>query len=269
MGVIVSCIRQGIRKKILSISQKKYYSLGRDLVTTNFQIRCKFSSREHCIIACRNKQVFIYDLNSQHGTYINNNKVNVKRSIMIQKRDLLVIGTSIKKYFFIKQSLNLKVFDIISKKKTVTNSRRSQEFWKRKKNLKLFTGIFKRKYMKSMKRIIFKEDLTTRIILSYNINFLNTELTHKKIPQRVIGAHFLKIEKKKSFKKFNIKKKNNLKKQNLGKSFNKNSKEFCKNRLTLLKEQIKNIDKVVKDLQLGFKTKKIKSKFLGISTHLF
>merc|ERR1712224_708242 len=142
---------------------------------TNFQIRCKLSSREHCIIACKNKQLLVHDLNSQHGTYINDFKIKTKKSIKLNNRDLLIIGSSIKKYFFIKQTLDLQVFDVINKVNFITYSKRSQEFWKKEKSKKIFRNIFKKKCIKAMKRTIFIEDLNTKIILSYNINFVAEE----------------------------------------------------------------------------------------------
>lgn len=274
--MIITCIRQGIRKKIFSLTQKKYYSLGRDLITANFHIRSRFSSRQHCIVACKNKQVFVHDLSSQHGTYVNDYKVKSKASIILHKRDLLVLGSSIKKYFLIKQGLDLRVLDISNKVRYILNSKRCQGFWRREECIKSFLRMFKVKHMKSMKEISFKDSLIPKIILSYNLNFFSMdcniskahdETLHKQAPPVSVSPQVRTEEKnstiyrkvKQSYSSINqIKEKHN----------DENSKEFYKNQLAVLKEQIKNIDKVVKDVQLNFKTKKIKSKFLGISTHM-
>lgn len=90
-------------------------------------------SRHHCELYCVNKKVFIKDLGSSNGTYVNGKSVSVP--VWLKKGDKVILGKSVEIDWFNiwnKYYKNTIVFDDVSERETI----RSVDIKEEKKSVK-------------------------------------------------------------------------------------------------------------------------------------
>lgn len=70
--------------------------IGR-LTTNDIQLTNRSISRRHCLIEVIDKYVYIVDLDSKFGTYLNDIKLSARERTLLRNNDEIVIGKGIEK----------------------------------------------------------------------------------------------------------------------------------------------------------------------------
>jgi len=68
--------------------------IGR-LATNDIQLTHRSISRRHCLIEVIDKYVYIVDLDSKFGTYLNDIKLSARERTLLRNNDEIVIGKGI------------------------------------------------------------------------------------------------------------------------------------------------------------------------------
>ena len=76
--------------KIISINSRKL-TVGR-LSTNNIHLTNRSISRKHCLIEVIDKYVYLVDLGSKFGTYLNDRKLIEGERVLITSNDIISIG---------------------------------------------------------------------------------------------------------------------------------------------------------------------------------
>lgn len=89
------CDRKGNRLRAFALGDRSEVIIGRD-ETCDVQIRNNHISREHCSIESEGEELFLRDLGSKSGTYVNGHKVD---RIRLQDGIEISVGPAVLKFF--------------------------------------------------------------------------------------------------------------------------------------------------------------------------
>ena len=93
--------KEGITIKSFSLSVKSFFIIGRNKSLCDITLTNPTISRTHCVLQYRNNEsLFIYDLNSVYGTFINGEKINPLKYYQLKSGDIFKLGNSKKKCLF-------------------------------------------------------------------------------------------------------------------------------------------------------------------------
>lgn len=92
-GLDVRLVRMGIGEtKTLSFQITDKVTLGRDAVKSDFALEeDKGLSSIHCMFLCQNQGLYLQDVNSTNGTYVNG--VPIKAPIRLNQDDVILVGS--------------------------------------------------------------------------------------------------------------------------------------------------------------------------------
>ena len=87
--------REGTIIKSISIAKKEYYIIGRNKEACDISIHDMTISRFHCVLQHKDDgEVFLYDLDSVYGTFINKKPIPKKTYAKLSIGDTFVLGKS-------------------------------------------------------------------------------------------------------------------------------------------------------------------------------
>ena len=93
--------KEGITIKSFSLSVKSYFIIGRNVNLCDITLTNPTISRTHCVLQYKNnEELFIYDLNSVYGTFINGEKILPMKYYKVKSGDIFKVGNS-KKLFIL------------------------------------------------------------------------------------------------------------------------------------------------------------------------
>ena len=93
--------KEGITIKSFSLSVKSYFIIGRNVNLCDITLSNPTISRTHCVLQYKNnEELFIYDLNSVYGTFINGEKILPMKYYKVKSGDIFKVGNS-KKLFIL------------------------------------------------------------------------------------------------------------------------------------------------------------------------
>jgi pSer/pThr/pTyr-binding forkhead associated (FHA) protein len=97
-------LKSGIILETVNLSQRNYYIIGR-LPICDISMAHPTISRYHAILQFRivqdeknKKGMYVYDLESTHGTFLNGNRIKPKHYVLIKHSDILYFGYSQRKF---------------------------------------------------------------------------------------------------------------------------------------------------------------------------
>ena len=77
-------MKEGIIIDEIDISKKEFYLIGRIAETCDIMMENQTVSRKHAIIQHKDTgEVFVYDLDSTHGTFVNKKKIPSKHYVRL------------------------------------------------------------------------------------------------------------------------------------------------------------------------------------------
>ena len=103
----------------LYIHRQSAYLVGRDRAVTDFPVHHPSCSKQHAVLQyrlvdaeapngrkCRLIKLYIIDLNSTNGTYVNNKRIEPQRYIELKATDMLRFGFSSREYILLNEDTN-------------------------------------------------------------------------------------------------------------------------------------------------------------------
>ena len=91
--------REGVISENIDLSRKDFYLIGRNAHLSDIPLENLTVSRAHCIIQNKDDgDIFLYDLDSVYGTYVNKSKIPTKSYIKLSVGDTFNIGKSSKMF---------------------------------------------------------------------------------------------------------------------------------------------------------------------------
>ena len=103
----------------LYIHRQSAYLVGRDRAVTDFPVHHPSCSKQHAVLQyrlvdteapngrkCRLIKLYIIDLNSTNGTYVNNKRIEPQRYIELKATDMLRFGFSTREYILLNEDTN-------------------------------------------------------------------------------------------------------------------------------------------------------------------
>lgn len=103
----------------LYIHRQSAYLIGRDRVVTDFPVYHPSCSKQHAVLQyrlvdtqnekglkCRLIKLYIIDLNSTNGTYVNNKRIEPQRYIEMKATDMIRFGFSSREYILLNEDTN-------------------------------------------------------------------------------------------------------------------------------------------------------------------
>ena len=103
----------------LYIHRQSAYMIGRDRAVTDFPVHHPSCSKQHAVFQYRLVEVekgdgsksrqiklYIIDLNSTNGTYVNNKRIEPQRYIELKATDMLRFGFSSREYILLNEDSN-------------------------------------------------------------------------------------------------------------------------------------------------------------------
>ena len=103
----------------LYIHRQSAYLIGRDRVVTDFPVYHPSCSKQHAVLQyrlvdthnkeglkCRQIKLYIIDLNSTNGTYLNNKRIEPQRYIEMKATDMIRFGFSSREYILLNEDTN-------------------------------------------------------------------------------------------------------------------------------------------------------------------
>ena len=103
----------------LYIHRQSAYLIGRDRVVTDFPVYHPSCSKQHAALQyrlvdthnneglkCRQIKLYIIDLNSTNGTYLNNKRIEPQRYIEMKATDMIRFGFSSREYILLNEDTN-------------------------------------------------------------------------------------------------------------------------------------------------------------------
>ena len=101
--------KEGITIKSFSLSVKSFFIIGRNKSLCDITLTNPTISRTHCVLQYRNNEsLFIYDLNSVYGTFINGEKINPLKYYQLKSGDIFKLGNSKKMFILNRESDDIK-----------------------------------------------------------------------------------------------------------------------------------------------------------------
>lgn len=90
-------MKGGICLEQISINSKPYYVIGRDQTC---DIKCEHPSisRFHAAVQFRGDQIYVYDMGSSHGTFVNKQAIKTNDYVEVQVGDMVKFGASSRLY---------------------------------------------------------------------------------------------------------------------------------------------------------------------------
>jgi len=103
-----------------SLIPKKWYIIGRSEKNADIVLDEKLLSRKHAELAYYNKsEIYIRDLESRNGTYINKNRIEPNKDVLFTKYDVLSFGDLTNEIVFYDSNEDKKTENIIYKEKII------------------------------------------------------------------------------------------------------------------------------------------------------
>lgn len=103
--------REGVIVQNIDISKKEYYLIGRNAALSDICLDNMTVSRAHCVIQNKDDgDIFLYDLDSIYGTFVNKSQIPKKTYIKLKVGDTFNIGRS-SKMFILNGPENLSSMD--------------------------------------------------------------------------------------------------------------------------------------------------------------
>jgi two-component system, cell cycle response regulator len=134
---VLIVIRGAVQGKKYSLKGRPYFLLGRDK-SVELQIDDANVSRQHAKITLEKDHLFIEDLGSRNGTFLNDEPIGSQKK-MLEKEDMIKVGSTILKYL---PAGTLETLYHIN----LTNAA----------SMDKLTGLFNRKYISEVLEVEFK-----------------------------------------------------------------------------------------------------------------
>jgi len=95
----VEVLKDGCVVDTIALEKKAFFVFGRDAEASDVPLKNPSISRKHLVIQfSKTGHVFLYDLGSTHGTFLNKTKLEHRRFTEIRVGDMFVVGSSTRKY---------------------------------------------------------------------------------------------------------------------------------------------------------------------------
>lgn len=127
-------LKDGGVLEIVRLADKAYYVVGRDDEITDIHMTNASISRYHLVIQfSRTSQIFLYDVGSTHGTFLNKKKIEPRRYVELSVGDMFSLGSSTRRFLLNgPESMRPEEYESANLRKLrakVTNANRSR--WRR------------------------------------------------------------------------------------------------------------------------------------------
>ena len=100
--VTLEVLETGVIERVLDLSQKPTYSLGRSPDFCDFAFDEPLMSRRHAVIQHRaDGALFVFDLGSTHGTFLNKRRVPAGEFVQLRAGDFLRFGPRENRFFIV------------------------------------------------------------------------------------------------------------------------------------------------------------------------
>jgi pSer/pThr/pTyr-binding forkhead associated (FHA) protein len=101
--------KEGITIKSFSLSVKSFFIIGRNKSLCDITLTNPTISRTHCVLQYQNNEsLFLYDLNSVYGTFINGEKINPLKYYKLKSGDIFKLRNSKKMFILNRESDDIK-----------------------------------------------------------------------------------------------------------------------------------------------------------------
>ena len=111
-------VKEPVKK--FSLIPQKWYIIGRSEKNADIVLDEKLLSRKHAELAYYNKsEIYIRDLESRNGTYINKNRIEPNKDVLFTKYDVLSFGDLTNEIVFYDSNEDKKTENIIYKEKII------------------------------------------------------------------------------------------------------------------------------------------------------